>query len=399
MVEQIKPQYSIAWIQKIAEIPKAVWDELAIPLKTPFLEWEWLNNIETSGSATPRTGWQPCHLTVWRDRQLIAAAPLYIKSHSYGEFVFDHQWADLSHRLGISYYPKLLGMTPFTPATGYRFLMAPGENEEEITQIMVAAIDHFCDKNQLSGCNFLFVDPDWKPMIERYGFSSWLHHSYVWSNQEFNNFEEYLKVFNANQRRNIKRERKAVEQANLTVKVMTDNEIPHHLFPLIYRFYSSTCDKFYWGSKYLTRKFFEELYPNFSHRVVLVAAYSEDDEKRPVGLSFCIRKGDNLYGRYWGCFEDYSCLHFEACYYQPIEWGIKEGIKMFDPGAGGQHKKRRGFPATPNYSLHRFYNQKMSQILKYYIGEVNEMEQEEIDAINQDLPFSKREIKLQENLE
>ncbi|MEA5535302.1 GNAT family N-acetyltransferase [Crocosphaera sp. XPORK-15E] len=399
MVEQIKPQYSVAWIQKIAEIPKAVWDELAIPLKTPFLEWEWLNNIETSGSATPRTGWQPCHLTVWRDRQLIAAAPLYLKGHSYGEFVFDHQWADLSHRLGISYYPKLLGMTPFTPATGYRFLIALGENEDEITQIMVAAIDHFCDRNQLSGCNFLFVDPDWKPIIERYGFSSWLHHSYIWSNQEFNSFDDYLKVFNANQRRNIKRERKAVDQANLTIKVMTDDEIPHHLFPLIYRFYSSTCEKFYWGSKYLTRKFFEELYPNFSHRVVLVAAYSEDDEKRPVGLSFCIRKGDNLYGRYWGCLEDYSCLHFEACYYQPIEWGIKEGIKMFDPGAGGQHKKRRGFPATPNYSLHRFYNQKMSQILKHYMGEVNEMEQEEIDAINQDLPFSKRDITFQETLD
>ena len=113
MVEQIKPQYSVAWITKIAEIPQAEWDALAAPLQTPFLEWEWLNNIETSGSAIPRTGWQPCHLTVWRERQLIAAAPLYIKGHSYGEFVFDHQWVDLSYRLGVEYYPKLLGMTPF----------------------------------------------------------------------------------------------------------------------------------------------------------------------------------------------------------------------------------------------------------------------------------------------
>jgi predicted N-acyltransferase len=283
-------------------------------------------------------------------------------------------------------------MTPFTPAVGYRFLIAPGEDEEYITQLMVAAIDNFCDRNQLSGCNFLFVDPEWGEMMKNHGFSSWLHHSYIWSNQGFKSFDDYLALFNANQRRNIKRERKAVEQAGLSIKVMTGEEIPRNLFPLIYQFYSSTCEKFYWGSKYLTRQFFEQLYPHYSHRVVLVAAYSEKDDKHPVGMSFCLRKDDNLYGRYWGCFEEYNCLHFEACYYQPIAWGISQGIKMFDPGAGGSHKRRRGFPATPNHSLHRFYDQKMSQILKHYIPEINRMEQEEIDAINQDLPFSKREI-------
>ena len=141
MFKQPKPSYSLSWMETMGEIPQSAWDALAKPLKTPFLEWEWLNNLETSGSATVQTGWQPCHLTVWREEQLIAGAPLYIKGHSYGEFVFDHQWADLSYRLGIPYYPKMLGMTPFTPAGGYRFLVAPGENEEEITRIMVAAID------------------------------------------------------------------------------------------------------------------------------------------------------------------------------------------------------------------------------------------------------------------
>ncbi|ACK70016.1 protein of unknown function DUF482 [Gloeothece citriformis PCC 7424] len=392
MFGQVKPEYSIAWIQKIAEIPQSEWDALAQPLATPFLEWEWLHNIETSGSATARTGWQPCHLTVWRDRQLIGAAPLYIKGHSYGEFVFDHQWADLSHRLGIDYYPKLLGMTPFTPAVGYRFLIAPGEDEEAITELMVAAIDHFCDRNHLSGCHFLFVDPDWRMMMEGFGFSSWLHHSYIWTNKGFNSFEDYLAVFNANQRRNIKRERKAVTQAELIVKTLVGEEIPHHLFPLIYTFYSSTCDKFYWGSKYLTRKFFEQLYPKYRHRVVLMAAYQNETDKKPVGLSFCLRKGDNLYGRYWGCLQEFDCLHFEACYYKPIEWAIGEKIQMFDPGAGGRHKRRRGFPAMANHSLHRFYHPKMVQILKHYIVEINGMEQQEIDAINEDLPFTKREI-------
>jgi hypothetical protein len=395
MVERIKPNYSVTWIQKIAQISKAQWDALAQPLKTPFLEWEWLNNLETSGSATARTGWQPCHLTIWRDKQLIAAAPLYIKGHSYGEFVFDHQWADLSHRLGVPYYPKLLGMTPFTPAEGYRFLITPDEDEDEIVEIIVAAIDHFCDRNRLSGCHFLFVDPDWKPVLERHGFTSWLHHSYIWTNKGFNNFDDYLQVFNANQRRNIKRERKAVSQAGLQIKTLSGEEISHHLFPRIYQFYSSTCDKFYWGSKYLTRKFFEQLYPNYSDRVVLVTAERESDRQKPVGLSFCLQKGDRLYGRYWGCLEEFDCLHFEACYYQPIEWAISQNIQLFDPGAGGSHKRRRGFPATANYSLHRFYNQRMSYILRSYIDEINEMERQEIEAINQDLPFTKREIELQ----
>ncbi len=373
----------------------SAWDALAQPLKTPFLEWEWLNNLEISGSATARTGWQPCHLTIWKGQELVAAAPFYVKGHSYGEFVFDHQWANLAARLGIEYYPKLLGMTPFTPAEGYRFLMAPGEDEFTLTEIMVSQIDHFCDRNGLSGCNFLFVDPQWQKTMENYGFTSWLHHSYIWQNQGFSGFDDYLKMFNANQRRNIKRERKSVEQAGLTIKTLAGEEIPHHLFPLIYRFYSSTCDKFYWGSKYLTRQFFENLYPNYQHRVVLVAAFSENNPDHPVGLSFCLRKDENLYGRYWGSLQEFDCLHFEACYYQPINWAIQQGITLFDPGAGGQHKRRRGFPATSNYSLHRFYNQKMSQILLHYIDEINQMEQDEIDAINQDLPFSKQEINLQ----
>ncbi len=393
MFRQIKQKYDLTWISKIAEIPQPEWDALAKPLPTPFLEWEWLNNLETSGSATARTGWQPCHLIVWRNGQLVAAAPLYVKGHSYGEFVFDSQWVDLSYRLGVEYYPKLLGMTPFTPAVGYRFLMSPEEDQAEITEIMVSEIDHFCDRNKLSGCNFLFVDPDWRKIMEDHGYSAWLHHSYIWSNRNFESFDSYLAMFTSNQRKNIKRERKAVKKANLEMKVLTGEEIPTHLFPMIYRFYRSTCDKFYWGSKYLTRRFFEQLYPNYAHRVLLAAAYTEEDEVNPVGMSFCVHKGDQLYGRYWGCLAEYDALHFEACYYKPIEWAIQNGIKSFDPGAGGSHKKRRGFPATANYSLHRFRDRRMNQVLRNYIGKINSMEQQEIDAINNELPFSKKEIK------
>ena len=389
MVKPLTSSYSTRWINTVAEVPQTAWDNLAQPLITPFFEWDWLHNIESSGSATGRTGWLPHHLTVWRDQQLVGIAPLYLKGHSRGEFVFDNQWADVAHQLGIEYYPKLLGMSPFTPAEGYRFMIAPGEDEEEITGLMVHSIDQFCIENKISGCNFLYVDPEWKPMLEKFGFASWLHHSYIWKNQEYETFDDYLKGFNANQRRNIKRERKAVTQAGLQLQTHTGDQIPKAFFSEMYQFYASTCDKFgWWGSKYLTRRFFEQLHHNYRHRVVFVAAFDDTTQHQPMGMSFCLTKGDRLYGRYWGSVQDIDCLHFDACYYSPIEWAIENKISLFDPGAGGRHKKRRGFPATPNYSLHRFYDQRLAQILKSYIGRINEMEQQEIDHVNQDLPFS-----------
>jgi predicted N-acyltransferase len=286
-------------------------------------------------------------------------------------------------------------MTPFTPATGYRFLIAPGEDEGAITALMVRAIDQFCQQQGISGCHFLFVDPQWRQYMEELGFLTWMHHSYIWQNSGLQNFDDYLGQFNANQRRNIKRERKAVTQAELTLDILEGEAIPHHLFPQIYRFYSSTCDKFMWGSKYLTKSFFEQLYPHYRDRVVLTVAH-HGDHPQPVGLSFLIRKGENLYGRYWGCLQEYDCLHFETCYYQPIEWAIAQGIQMFDPGAGGQHKRRRGFPATPNHSLHRFYHPRLDQILRAYLPEINAAEAAEIEAINGDLPFKKQEWTLDE---
>lgn len=390
MVKPLTSSYSTRWINTVTEVPQTAWDALAQPLITPFFEWNWLHNIESSGSATGRTGWLPHHLTVWRDQQLVGIAPLYIKGHSRGEFVFDNQWADVAYQLGIEYYPKLLGMSPFTPAEGYRFMIAPGEDEVEITSLMVHSIDQFCIQNKISGCNFLYVDPEWKPMLEKLGFSPWLHHSYIWQNQGYQTFDDYLKVFNANQRRNIKRERKAVNQAGLQLQTHTGDEIPKAFFSQMYHFYASTCDKFgWWGSKYLTRKFFEQLHHDYRHRVVFVAAYDGTNQHQPVGMSFCLTKSDRLYGRYWGSVQDIDCLHFDACYYSPIEWAINNGISIFDPGAGGRHKKRRGFPATPNYSLHRFYDQRLSKILQSNIGRINQMEQQEIDYVNQDLPFSK----------
>jgi uncharacterized protein len=395
MSESVKPQYRATWINKIAEIPQTAWDALALPLPTPFFEWAWLNNMETSASTTAQSGWLPNHLVIWRGSDLIAMAPLYVKGHSYGEFVFDNQWADLADRLGINYYPKLLGMSPFTPAEGYRFLIAPGEDELLLTEIMVSAIDQFCIRNQIASCNFLYVDPTWQQWMEELGFLAWKHHSYIWQNQNFQNFDDYLNSFNANQRRNIKRERKAVANTGLVFRSIAGDEIAPTDLALMHDFYADTCSKFgWWGSKYLTAPFFDQLHRDFRHRVVLFAAFDAVNPQQPVGMSFCLTKGDRLYGRYWGSLQEIDCLHFDACYYAPIDWAIAHNIQQFDPGAGGRHKKRRGFPATVNYSLHRFYPARLAQIFATYIGQINDMEQQEIDAINQELPFKQEPVQI-----
>lgn len=382
-------QYTLRWINRIDQLPQTDWDAMAMPLKTPFFEWAWLHNMEASGSVVAKSGWLANHLTVWRDQTLIAAAPLYLKAHSYGEFTFDHQWAELADRLGINYYPKLLGMSPFTPVEGYRFLIAADEDEDLLTQIMVQAIDQFCQDNEISGCNFLYADPAWHSRFQKLGFNAWLHHSYIWQNEGYTSFDDYLARFNANQRRNIKRERKSVTKAGLHFEVHTGDGLSETLCSQVYDFYSDTCDRFgWWGSKYLTQRFFEQLHPGYCDRTVVFAAYTEESPD-PVGMSFCLTKGDQLYGRYWGSFDDYNHLHFNACYYEPIEWAIKNGIQRFDPGAGGRHKKRRGFPATPNTSLHKFYHPMLQQILTEHIDRINQGEQQEIELINENLPLKK----------
>ncbi len=389
MTGKPKSSYSIVWLENLSKVDQADWDALAVPLKTPFFEWEWLRQLEISGSLKAESGWLPYHLTIWSDRQLVAAAPLYIKGHSAGEFVFDYIWADLAERLGIRYYPKMVGMSPFTPVTGYRFLIAPGEDEERITEIMVNEIEFFCRHHQISGCNFLFVDPDWRTIIARHGFTGWLHQSYAWQNPGFKTFNEYLETFNANQRRNIKRERKTIQKLGIAMKSFTGENIPREFFPLMYQYYARTNDQYgLWGCKYLTKNFFEGLYHRYHHRLHIQAAFNSLDPKIPVGMSFLLTKGDQLYGRYWGSLQRINHLHFNACYYGPIEWAITHGIKRFDPGAGSSHKLRRGFAAVPNYSFHRFYDQRLQQIMEMHIDEINQMEQQHIDDLNKQLPFS-----------
>jgi predicted N-acyltransferase len=383
-----KQEFHLSWKNRMASIDRNQWDNIAHNLKTPFLEWDWLHQMEVSGSIIEKTGWIPNHLTVWSGKKLVAGAPLYIKIHSEGEFVYDYAWADIASRLGIQYYPKMVGMSPVTPVMGYRFLIAPGIDEAKMTRLMVNSIDHFCIEHRLSGSHFLFVEPDWKDLLEPLGYNSWAHQSFIWKNRGFKSFDDYLAQFNSNQRRNIRREQIAMEKQGFLLKTYSGDDIPMNFLSLMYTYYVNTNDKFGpWGCKYLTGDFFKGLYDTYRHRLVMVSGFEKPNRKTPSGMALFVVKKDQLYGRYWGCHKKFDALHFNICYYQPIQWAIKHGIQNYNPGAGGNHKVRRGFQSVPSYSLLRFYHPKLQNVMVRHINEINRLEKEEIDQMNLKLPF------------
>jgi predicted N-acyltransferase len=388
------------WHQSTAEVPQEAWDRLlrngapaCQPMACsdlPFYRWRWLEQLEASGSIVPRQGWKPCHLGLWRDDEIVALAPLYLKGHSYGEFVFDQSFAQLAGQLGLRYYPKLVGMSPVSPVQGYRFLFAAGEDGAELTAAMLELIDAFCRRNRILSCNFLYVDPAWRVLAEAAGCATWINQQSQWSNPGHADFGAYLASFNANQRRNIKRERKAVAAAGLSVTALEGEAIAPALVGRMHDFYAQHCARWGpWGSKYLSEAFFEALAqdPQLRRHLVLFSAH-RGDPADPLAMSLCVRGGDHLWGRYWGSAVEIDCLHFEVCYYAPIEWAIAHGIRHFDPGAGGSHKRRRGFVAQPRASLHRWSDPRFDAILRDWLPGANAAMAREIEAINAELPFT-----------
>ena len=378
------------WHRSMEEIPEAQWHALLAADPPPFYSWPWLVALEQSGSVAPRTGWQPCHLGLWQGERLIAAAPLYLKGHSYGEFVFDQSFAQLAAQLGHRYYPKLLGMSPFSPVVGYRFFCAADQDAAALTELLLELIDGFCREHRIFSCNFLYVDPAWRPLAEAAGCHTWLNQQSLWSNQGYGSFDDYLRGFNANQRRNIKRERKAVQAAGLTVTPVVGSAISPQLLERMHHFYEQHCARWGpWGSKYLTVAFFQQVATDLRLRqqLVLFSAHRGDPEQ-PVALSLCVHSDQQLWGRYWGSDEEIDNLHFEVCYYAPIEWAIGRGLQTFDPGAGGSHKRRRGFEARPHGCLHRWYDEGFESILQRWLPEANDEQLQQIEAINAELPFA-----------
>ena len=378
-------------VSSMEEVDAAAWDALGGRSGSPFLSRDWLSALESSGCVAPETGWTPKHLTVWDGERLVAGAPLYLKDHSRGEFVFDQEWADVSHRLGVAYYPKLLGMSPFTPAGAYRFLI-----DEDLDQAMVCAgmlehIDQFCHDHGVNSCHFLHVASQWRDQMVALGVGSWLHHALVWENHEFKCFDDYLASFNSKRRKSIKRERRKVAEQGLVFKAWRGTEVPTEYFALMYFFYAGTCRKFWGWSHYLNQQFFLQIGRRKPDNVVLIAAIDPKLGEVPVAMSFLVHEGEHLYGRYWGCREEYDHLHFETCYYQAIEWAIANGVRYYDAGSGNAgHKQRRGFPASPKYSLHRHYDPIMKQVWKDNIQQINEVEQQRIKLINREIELPER---------
>ncbi len=383
------------WHTSIKEISEENWSQLLGKDKNPFFEWEWLQTLEDSESVSQKYGWQPVHLAIWKGKKVIGLAPLYLKNHSYGEFIFDQAFLRLSEDLGLSYYPKLIGMSPLSPIEGYKFFISQEEVKEEVTKIILEEIDKFAKENNILSCNFLYVEPSWGETIRGHKYLSWLNKQSQWVSSGERDFRDYLSNFNANQRRNIKRERKKITDYGITVSTIENEEIDKGILEKMHEFYEYHCSKWgIWGSKYLTCDFFEKLsYTKQKKRLVLFSAH-RDNPKDPIGMSLCVKSPEMLWGRYWGSKEEIDYLHFEVCYYSPLSWAIKKGINKFDPGAGGSHKQRRGFLYSPRISLHKWYDKRMYELIKPWLNKVNKYTTQEIYASNNEVPFKSKNIEL-----
>jgi predicted N-acyltransferase len=399
----------------ITEFDPAQWNSLVRSDDIPFLEWEWFAALETSGSVCPKTGWHPLHLSLWDNDILLAAAPLYLKNHSNGEFVWDYMWAEAAASLGAPWYPKLTGVIPATPAEGYRFLTADtdggvlsGKTPPDGTfldRTLLDAAEALCRNNGIRGLHFLFTDPAWaSSVLAGRGYSAWRHQRYVWENPGFTCFDDYVEGFNKNQRKNIRREYRRHEEQGIDLRIV-ENAAGGQTgyFETIHELYTITNNKFFpWDARWVNGEFFRLLETSYSHRIVFSEACRKRQGKtgeaaekantaggteETAALAMMIRKNDRIWGRYWGAYEDIKDLHFAVCYYAPMDYCIREGIRYFDPGAGSPHKVRRGFRSVFDTSCHKFFDPLLEKLFKTNIDEVNKYEMETIDALNSELPL------------
>ena len=352
----------------IDEVDPAEWDacaggvSVAAPgASNPFISHGFLSALEDSGSVAADTGWLPRHLAV-RDEAgaLIAAAPLYLKSHSYGEYVFDWGWAEAYERAGGRYYPKLVCAVPFTPVTGRRRLVRPDVAAPLADQLADALAEAMATLAQRLGASSVHVNfathAEWRRLGER-GYLLRQGHQFHWTNHGYRDFDDFLAALSSRKRKAIRKERRAVAGHRLDIRALTGAEITEAHWDAFYRFYRATSDK-KWGPNYLTREFFSLLGERLGRRVVMV--FVRDAAGEPVAGALNLIGGDTLYGRNWGVLGGrlkgaaarYDFLHFEACYYQAVDYAIAHGLKRVEAGAQGPHKLQRGYLPTPTYSAH-----------------------------------------------
>jgi hypothetical protein len=348
----------------VASIPREAWNAL-VGDESPFLEWDWLASLEEAECVGAGTGWQAQPLVARDGDRLLAACPLYIKGHSEGEFVFDWAWADAAERSGIRYYPKLLVGVPFTPVTGARFLVAPGEDRAVWIPRLAEALREICIGNEFSSVHVNFCREDETPPLEDSEYRLRVGIQYHWLNHDYGDFDDYLHAFRSKKRNQIRRERRAMDEAGVTLEALEGDAIDDALFAPLFECYQTTVQEHSWGRQYLNARFFELLRERFRHRLCFVVARRGD---RILAGTTNVVKGDTFYGRYWGALEPLRHLHFNVCYYRAIEHCIERGLARFEPGAGGNYKWLRGFDAAPTYSLHFLAEPRLAEAVERFLA-------------------------------
>ncbi len=334
----------------LAEIDAKQWNRL-LANNNPFVRHEFLLGLEKSGCVTPEKGWQPMHIAVYQEKvksKLIGAMPGYIKSHSYGEYIFDWAWADAHQRHGLDYYPKFSNAVPFTPATGERFLTDSSQNPLAIRKAIFNKVLELLEKHNLSSFHSLFCTQSQSDQFASADFMQRQSTQFHWQNKAYANFDDFLDQLSSKKRKNIKRERRRVQETGIQYRWLSGEQLDQTASQTMYRFYSRTI-ACYGAQSYLNRAFFDYLTTNFSHQTLFLFAEFEN-QIIAGGLYFI--SDDTLYGRYWGALENFHSVHFETCYYQAIEWCIKHGYQRFEAGAQGEHKLARGLEPTTTYSSH-----------------------------------------------
>ena len=368
----------------MAQINVSDWNRLATG-GVPFLRYEFLAALEASGSVGRQSGWQPAHLTVTRGDTLIAAMPLYIKNNSYGEYVFDWGWADAYHRYGRHYYPKLLTAIPFTPSQSPRLLLNEQTSLESVIEPVVSAIKDYLDEQGMSSWHLLFPDQPGLSVLPSMGLIRRVGVQYHWLNHGYRSFDDFLATLSSRKRKNMKKERLSIAQQGVSFQHIDAVHATEQDWQTFYRFYQSTYEVR--GQRgYLSQSFFKQIAQTMPDNLFLIMARQQSDY---VAGALFLRDSNTLYGRYWGCDQEFYNLHFETCYYQGIEYCIKHGLKKFDAGAQGEHKLRRGFEPVITQSFHWIADAGFRLAIKNFCEEEAAHIEQYRDHAEEYLPFKK----------
>jgi predicted N-acyltransferase len=367
----------------ITDIAAAEWDACA-GADNPFVCHAFLSALEESGSATARTGWQPQHLVLNdADGSVAGIAPAYVKSHSYGEYVFDHGWAQAIERTGGHYYPKLQVSVPFTPATGPRLLVRPGNNAAAAQRTLISGLRAAAENRGLSSVHATFLHTEDRQAFEKEGWMIRLGCQYHWRNDAYGGFDDFLAALSSRKRKAIRKERQEVADAGIEMVVLTGGDLKAEHWDAFYRFYIDTSDR-KWGSPYLTRDFFHRIGRTMAERIVLIMARRHGAW---VAGALNLLGSDALYGRNWGCGGDFRFLHFETCYYQAIEFAIARGLARVEAGAQGEHKIQRGYLPVAMSSAHFIRHRGLADAVGRFLEQERAAMERQIEALAEHSPY------------